>query len=86
MTRYFIDYQDGDDVHLDSEGSNLSSFDVAKKEALGVLSELIKFVLPKTGSREIMATVRDESDTKLYRATLIYHAENLDQSLRFPID
>lgn len=78
MPKYYIDYQYEDDVHLDNEGSNLSGVDVAKKEAIALLSEFVKFVLPQTGSREIITTVRDESDAKLYRATLVFHAEHLN--------
>ena len=82
MPKYFIDYQDGDNVYFDSVGSNLSSIDIAIKEALRLLSEFVKFVLPETGSSKITTAVRDESNKELYRASLIYHAEHLDQSLR----
>ncbi len=78
MPKYFVDYRHNGDIFLDDEGSVLSGIDVARKEALGLLSEFVKFVLPESGSSEITATVRDERDTELYRATLIYHAERLD--------
>lgn len=79
MPKYFVDLQDGDVVHEDDEGSDLSSVEDARKEAINTLSLIAKDELPDGEHREFIAIVRDAGGTALYRATLTFHEERFGQ-------
>ena len=77
MPKYFVDFQDGDVLHPDEEGSDLFGFEEAREEAIALLPQVARDKLPDGEHREFIATVRDESGVALYRASLIFHGERL---------
>ena len=77
MPCYFIDFRDGDDVVIDTIGSDVPGFEEARDEAIELLPQVAKDRLPDGEHREFVATVRDEAGTQLYRATLTFHGEKL---------
>ena len=77
MPKFFIDFRDGDVLIIDDEGSDLHSFEEARLEAVGLLSQVAMDRLPDGEHRQFVATVRDENDVALYRATLTFHGERL---------
>ena len=78
MSHYFIDYQSVAGLQEDDEGSDLATFDQARKEAIGMLAQMANYQLPDGEHREFAAIVRDDKGTSLYRATLTFHGERLN--------
>ena len=78
MPRYFFDFQDGDSVINDDEGIELSSFKVARDDAIEFVIETAKDARLVVESRVFAVTVRDESGAALFRTTLTIGAECLD--------
>lgn len=77
MPKYFIDFQDGELVHPDEEGSDLPGFEDARIEAIALLPHMAKQKLPDGEYREFIATVRDEGGIALYRASLTFREKRL---------
>ena len=77
MPRFFIDFQDGDTLHSDDEGSSLLAFEQARDEAVGLLPQIARDQLPDGEYREFVATVRDKNGVALYRASLTFRGEHL---------
>ena len=77
MPRYFVDFQDGDTVQPDEEGSDLIGFEQARIEAIELLPQVARDELPDGEDRTFIVTVRDASHKALYRATLTFHGERL---------
>ena len=73
MPLYFFDIHDDGAVSLDDEGSELDTFDEARREARRLLPILASEELPDNGDRRVfMVLVRDSSGQSLYTATLAY--------------
>jgi hypothetical protein len=70
MPRYFFDIDDGDQRSLDHEGMEMPDVWAAREGAIAVLPDVARDVLPDGDRREMVSTVRDESGTVVYIATL----------------
>lgn len=79
MPHYFVDFQDGDKLQHDDDGMHVENFDQARDGAIRMLPQVAKEELPDGEHRRFAATIRDESGTILYRATLTFHGERLSQ-------
>lgn len=73
MALYFFDVHDDDTISQDDEGSELATFEEARREAKRLLPILAAEELPEDGERRVfMVLVRDSSGQALYTATLTY--------------
>lgn len=70
MSRYFFDVTDGGILTRDEIGADLASDDEARDEALGLLPNLAREVMPGGDQHEIRTTVRNEDGAVVYEATL----------------
>ncbi len=86
MPKFFVDFQDGEVIHPDEEGSDVAGFEQAMVQTIGMLLQIAKDELPDGEHRNFAATVRDESGVALYRAKLTFCGEVLERplSLRVP--
>ncbi len=75
MPRYFFDINDGERATIDAEGSELDSDEAARAEAIGVLPDLARDMLPDGDRHTFIASVRDEAGRAIFRATLTLAAE-----------
>ena len=71
MPRYFIDTDDGDIAHGDSDGHDLPDAEAARRAALDALPDMARDKLPDGDDRTFTATARDEQGAVVYVATLI---------------
>ena len=78
MPLYFFDFQDGDDVTKDDEGIELSSFKVARDDAMDFVTASAKDACLVVEGRVFVVTVRDESGVAVFRATLTIGVEYPD--------
>ncbi|MGU3664534.1 DUF6894 family protein [Methylobacterium sp. A49B] len=69
MARYFFDVSNGETV-TDDDGIEFTDAHRASKEALQSLPDMAKDLHPSSEPETVTITVRDESGTALYRATL----------------
>jgi len=74
VPRYYFDISDGDVTTTDTEGQEMS-IDEARQEAIGVLPQLAKDVLPDGDTRTFVSYVRDEEGSGIFRAKLTLRAE-----------
>ncbi|NNM72732.1 DUF6894 family protein [Enterovirga aerilata] len=74
MPRYFFDIDDGGDRTTDHVGTDFPDAEAARAEAISVLPSIARDA-PRTDSREIVATVRDESGLPIFRARLSIEGE-----------
>ena len=75
MPLYFIDTDDGDVHHHDTEGHDLPSAQAARDAAHDALPDMARDKLPDGDKRTFSATVRDQAGTVLYAATLTLAGE-----------
>src|SRR4051812_44276540 len=70
MPRYFFEIDDGERRTPDDEGLDLSGLWEARNQAIAVLPDIARDVLPDGERRELVSSVRDESGQLVYTATL----------------
>ena len=75
MPRYFIDTDDGDRLHRDHTGHDLTDAEAARKFALDALPDMARDKMPDGDTRTITATVRDERGNVVYVASLTLKGE-----------
>ncbi|TGT46876.1 hypothetical protein EN812_05935 [Mesorhizobium sp. M4B.F.Ca.ET.169.01.1.1] len=75
MALYFFDFYDDDVVQLDTEGTELSSFDAVKHQAVRALVDVIREVLPDGPHRELSFKVRDEAGRQLMQVVMTFHLQ-----------
>lgn len=78
MPLYFFDFRDGDSVISDDEGIELSSFKVARDDAIDFVIATAKDARLVVEDRVFAVTVRDEGGAALFRTTLTIGVECLD--------
>ena len=62
MARYYFDVREGDSIHVDNEGAEISSIDLAWTEAARTAAEMSKDGIHKRNSdHRLAAEVRDNS-------------------------
>ena len=70
MQRFFIDTDDGR-LHVhDDEGLSLPDAEAARTAAMDILPDMARSAMPDGDRRTFIASVRNESGTVLYTATL----------------
>ena len=77
MPKFFFDFQDNNILHADDEGSNHSSFQHARVEAVRSLLEVMRDHVSDGEHHNFITTVRGKNGVPLYRASLIFHGEHL---------
>ena len=70
MPQYFINTDDGDQLHLDDTGHDLPDAEAARAATLDALPDMARDKMPDGDRRTIIATARDEEGTVVYTATL----------------
>ena len=75
MPRFFFDTDDGEHLVRDDEGQDLPDLKAARDEAIGVLPDIARDVLPDGDRRDFVSVVRNEKDEVVFRAKLSLVAE-----------
>ena len=75
MQRYFFDFQDGERLSKDEEGSVLDEDPDMRSEAVRALSEMVKDSLPQGEHSRFVVVARDGNGKPAYRAVLEFHGE-----------
>ena len=75
MPRFYFDINDGIHRSRDEEGEDFSDREVARREAITVLPELAREVLPDGDDHVCSCNMRDESGAVIFTATLSLKAE-----------
>ena len=75
MPRYFFDVSDGDTILVaDTEGQEMSA-EEARREAIGVLPQYARDVLPDGDERVFVCYVHDGQGRGIFRARLMLSAQ-----------
>lgn len=75
MPRYFFDIDDGENQFRDDDGMEMPHLEAAGAEAVRVLPDVAREVLPDGDRRAFVSVVRDETGDVVFRATLSLVAE-----------
>nr|WP_137828301.1 hypothetical protein [Methylobacterium sp. L1A1] len=75
MTRYYLDFQDGEMWLKDEEGQEYDSLQAARDAAIAALPDVGREAPPADGRRAFVAYVRDESGAHLCTVRLDLAAE-----------
>lgn len=77
MPLYYFDVYDGDQLAVDSVGTELSDHRVARNEATRTLSEIAAEVMPRDRPQaEFCITVRDSRGNMLFELRLTFHTQS----------
>ncbi len=75
MPRYYFDVDDGDRKFIDDEGSDMPDAKAARNEAILLLPDFAKTVLPDGGDRDFVSRVRDEAGNLIFEATFTLRSQ-----------
>jgi hypothetical protein len=75
MPQFFFDIDDGDRQLQDGEGTELPSREEARREAIGILPDIAREVLPDGNHRNFICRVRNDSGAVIFTASLTLRAE-----------
>ena len=70
MPLYFIDTDDGDQIHRDEHGHDLPDVEAARTATLDAMPDMARDKMPDGDRRTIIATARDQHGVMVYTATL----------------
>lgn len=70
MPLYFFDIEDGQRRNRDKDGTELADREEARREAIGVLPDIAREILPNGNDHQFICQVRDEHDEVIFVATL----------------
>ncbi len=70
MPLYFVDINDGQITTHDDAGSDASSPEVARDEAVRLVTEVAKAAVGSGSEQLLVATVRDEAEQEVYQITM----------------
>ncbi len=79
MPLYFVDFNDGHTEMRDDVGSEASGPDVAREEAVRLLTEAAKDGVAWGNKQLLIATIRNGADQELYRIMLTLTCSQLGQ-------
>ncbi|WP_024350990.1 DUF6894 family protein [Aurantimonas coralicida] len=74
MPLYFFDVLDQGEFSEDDVGIECRSLEDVRKTAIDALPDIAKSVVPRDDHRTISVTVRDETGTSIFRASLTLDA------------
>ena len=80
MPRYFFDIDDGEMHFRDDDGQELNDLRAARDEAVVVLPAIARDVLPNGDRRDFVASIRDEENRVVFRATLSLVVEWIERA------
>jgi hypothetical protein len=75
VPRYFFDIDDEDRHTYDESGEELPDLEAARSEAIRVLPDIARDVLPDSDRHVFVCRVRDETGKVVFRVTLSLVAE-----------
>ena len=75
MPRYFFDVDDGEHLTSDIDGQEMESLQAAQNEAIALLPDIARMVLPDGDRRTIVSVLRTDADCIVLRATLSLSVE-----------
>ena len=75
MPLYFVDTDDGDQYMADEDGYDLPGPEAARQIALDAMADMARDKIFDGDQLAIVAVVKDDVGTVLYRATLSMHGE-----------
>lgn len=75
MPRYYFDVDDGERFIRDDEGTDCRDVMAARAEAIAVLPDVVRWVLPDGDRRTIVSWVRDAAGRNVLAATLALSTE-----------
>ena len=75
MARYFFDVDDGEHLTPDIDGQEMESLQAAQSEAIALLPDIARLVLPDGDRRTIVLVLRTHADGILLKATLSLSVE-----------
>ena len=74
LKRYFFDVDDGDGLEIDRIGLLCESLQAVREEAIKVLPDIAKEVMPDGDRRVLRTIVRDEGGRSIFEASLALDA------------
>ena len=77
MPRFFFDIHDGEMMTEDKDGVQLTDLEAVRTAAISVLPDIARDELPDGDAREFIVWVRDESDQRIFKASLTLQASFL---------
>ncbi len=75
VPRYYFDVDDGKRKFVDDESSEMRDTKAARDEAVLLLPDFAKTVLPDGGDRDFVSRVRDEAGTLIFEATFTLRSQ-----------
>ena len=75
MPRYFFDIDDGEHSSRGDVALEFADAQAARDNAVSALPDIARDVMPDGKRREFVVTMRDESGTPIFKATLLFKAE-----------
>jgi uncharacterized beta-barrel protein YwiB (DUF1934 family) len=79
MPRYYFDLQDGEEVSIDAEGSEMADMHTVRDEATMTLMEMARDRFPLRGeARTLSIRVRDGGGKHLLAISVVYSEEPPD--------
>ncbi len=71
MALYYFDIHDGEHDTRDEEGSEFAELDAVRREAIRILPDIAREVMPNDGDRrDVIVDVRNGTGMVIYTATL----------------
>jgi hypothetical protein len=80
VMRYFFDIDDGERKNSDQEGLDLPNREAARQQAVGILPDIAREVLPDGDRRTFVCRVRDGAGKAIFEARLELIAGWLDEA------
>lgn len=80
MPRYFFDVDDGSELHIDNEGTELANLTVARGEATETLTELAREHIPGDGFHRVLRIIVRDTERRRLEVTLSFEAALTDHS------
>ena len=75
MPHFYFDVADGEHLARDDDGLMFDDLATACREAVRVLPDVARDVLPNGTEKVISTSVRDDAGTILFRALLVFRCE-----------
>ena len=76
---FFFDIYDGESLKRDDRGQEFPNLQAARNNAVRILRDLVRDMLPDGDKRVFVVAMRDESGATVFRAALSYMAEWLTE-------